>query len=255
MAVRPCSYVVISWFNVTLAPFPASTSDRFDDDLKAILPWSKSAWSHTDLQRLKRGRISAQVSSLCSSQCISSFDLKYSFEAYRKYTISLIFLFCCLILFPLRSWFLINHAIRAVSVQSAPPPPFVRFFRQKTFHSISPKPQLFPMTLEAVHKWKRYSKRDPSRGVWVFFFSLSLVRANRFLLLVFFCPFWAFPVVLLDYIVASSDGWSTVSSGKRERKTNSWYRRKAHVNTEHSFPPWENWIFSSICQRVAERVV
>ena len=70
-----------------------------------------------------------------------------------------------------------------------------------------------------------------------------------------FRPFWAFPVVLLDYIVASSDGWSTVSSGKRERKTNSWYRRKAHVNTEHSFPPWENWIFSSICQRVAERVV
>ncbi|XP_061516344.1 uncharacterized protein LOC1278102 [Anopheles gambiae] len=33
---------------------------RFDDDLKTILPWSKSAWSHTDLQRLKRGRISAQ---------------------------------------------------------------------------------------------------------------------------------------------------------------------------------------------------
>ncbi|XP_058055535.1 uncharacterized protein LOC131206947 [Anopheles bellator] len=33
---------------------------RFDDDLKSILPWSKSAWSHTDLQRLKRGRIAAQ---------------------------------------------------------------------------------------------------------------------------------------------------------------------------------------------------
>ncbi|XP_049548263.1 uncharacterized protein LOC125959484 [Anopheles darlingi] len=33
---------------------------RFDDDLKSILPWSKSAWSHTDLQRLKRGRISSQ---------------------------------------------------------------------------------------------------------------------------------------------------------------------------------------------------
>ncbi|XP_058121277.1 uncharacterized protein LOC131288031 [Anopheles ziemanni] len=33
---------------------------RFDDDLKSISPWSKSAWSHTDLQRLKRGRISSQ---------------------------------------------------------------------------------------------------------------------------------------------------------------------------------------------------
>ncbi|XP_021702220.1 uncharacterized protein LOC5580322 isoform X2 [Aedes aegypti] len=33
---------------------------RFEDDLKLISPWSKSAWSHTDLQRLKRGRISAQ---------------------------------------------------------------------------------------------------------------------------------------------------------------------------------------------------
>ncbi|XP_053695316.1 uncharacterized protein LOC128742857 [Sabethes cyaneus] len=33
---------------------------RFDDDLKLVSPWSKSAWSHTDLQRLKRGRIAAQ---------------------------------------------------------------------------------------------------------------------------------------------------------------------------------------------------
>ncbi|XP_055595539.1 uncharacterized protein LOC129746102 [Uranotaenia lowii] len=33
---------------------------RFEDDLKQISPWSKSAWSQTDLQRLKRGRISAQ---------------------------------------------------------------------------------------------------------------------------------------------------------------------------------------------------
>nr|XP_029708889.1 LOW QUALITY PROTEIN: uncharacterized protein LOC109419840 [Aedes albopictus] len=33
---------------------------RFEDDLKQISPWSKSAWSHTDLQRLKRGRIAAQ---------------------------------------------------------------------------------------------------------------------------------------------------------------------------------------------------
>ncbi|XP_058450622.1 uncharacterized protein LOC131430028 isoform X3 [Malaya genurostris] len=33
---------------------------RFDDDLKLVSPWSISAWSHTDLQRLKRGRIAAQ---------------------------------------------------------------------------------------------------------------------------------------------------------------------------------------------------
>ncbi|XP_039438614.1 uncharacterized protein LOC120419844 isoform X1 [Culex pipiens pallens] len=33
---------------------------RFDDDLRQILPWSKSVWSHTDLQRLKRGRVAAQ---------------------------------------------------------------------------------------------------------------------------------------------------------------------------------------------------
>ncbi|XP_055644546.1 uncharacterized protein LOC129780377 [Toxorhynchites rutilus septentrionalis] len=33
---------------------------RFDDDLKLVSPWSKSAWSHTDLQRMKRGRIAAQ---------------------------------------------------------------------------------------------------------------------------------------------------------------------------------------------------
>ncbi|XP_062706262.1 uncharacterized protein LOC109420563 isoform X2 [Aedes albopictus] len=33
---------------------------RFEDDLKQISPWSKSAWSHTDLQRLKRGRLAAQ---------------------------------------------------------------------------------------------------------------------------------------------------------------------------------------------------
>ncbi|CRK93915.1 CLUMA_CG007442, isoform A [Clunio marinus] len=33
---------------------------RFDDDLKTISPWANSSWSHTDLQRLKRGRITAQ---------------------------------------------------------------------------------------------------------------------------------------------------------------------------------------------------
>lgn len=35
---------------------------RFDEDLKTIQPWANSPWSQTDLQRLKRGRVSAQVS-------------------------------------------------------------------------------------------------------------------------------------------------------------------------------------------------
>ncbi|KAG5676059.1 hypothetical protein PVAND_005913 [Polypedilum vanderplanki] len=34
------------------------------EDLKKISPWANSPWSHTDLQRLKRGRLSAQVSNL-----------------------------------------------------------------------------------------------------------------------------------------------------------------------------------------------
>jgi hypothetical protein len=34
---------------------------RFGEDLREILPWSTSAWSHTDLHRLKEGMVSAQV--------------------------------------------------------------------------------------------------------------------------------------------------------------------------------------------------
>uniref|UniRef100_A0A336KBF7 Dipeptidase n=1 Tax=Culicoides sonorensis TaxID=179676 RepID=A0A336KBF7_CULSO len=33
---------------------------QFDGDLKQIKPWSVSQWSHTDLQRMKKGRLSAQ---------------------------------------------------------------------------------------------------------------------------------------------------------------------------------------------------
>jgi membrane dipeptidase len=36
---------------------------RFGEDLRSISPWSTSAWSHTDLRRLKEGMVSAQVSS------------------------------------------------------------------------------------------------------------------------------------------------------------------------------------------------
>ncbi|KAL5279300.1 hypothetical protein ACFFRR_003719 [Megaselia abdita] len=33
---------------------------NFDQDLSHVLPWAKSQWSHTDLPRLKKGRVSAQ---------------------------------------------------------------------------------------------------------------------------------------------------------------------------------------------------
>ncbi len=33
----------------------------FNSDLKSTPPWSKSAWSHTDLPRLRRGLVGAQV--------------------------------------------------------------------------------------------------------------------------------------------------------------------------------------------------
>lgn len=34
---------------------------RFSEDLRNIPPWSTSLWSHTDLPRLKKGLVSAQV--------------------------------------------------------------------------------------------------------------------------------------------------------------------------------------------------
>lgn len=35
---------------------------KFGENLKNVSPWSSSAWSHTDLPRLKQGHVSAQVS-------------------------------------------------------------------------------------------------------------------------------------------------------------------------------------------------
>ena len=37
---------------------------NFTYDLRNISPWSKSQWSHTDLNRLKQGRVGAQVNKL-----------------------------------------------------------------------------------------------------------------------------------------------------------------------------------------------
>lgn len=34
---------------------------KFDEGLKNVSPWATSAWSHTDLPRLKQGHVAAQV--------------------------------------------------------------------------------------------------------------------------------------------------------------------------------------------------
>ena len=34
---------------------------EFDTDLRQVVPWSKSAWSQTDLPRLKQGMVGGQV--------------------------------------------------------------------------------------------------------------------------------------------------------------------------------------------------
>jgi membrane dipeptidase len=34
---------------------------KFNEDLRSVAPWSKSAWSHTDLLRLRRGMVGGQV--------------------------------------------------------------------------------------------------------------------------------------------------------------------------------------------------
>ncbi|XP_055375206.1 dipeptidase 1 [Condylostylus longicornis] len=51
---------------------------RFGADLREISPWSSSAWSHTDLRRLKEGMVSAQFWSAyapCSSQHLDAVQL------------------------------------------------------------------------------------------------------------------------------------------------------------------------------------
>ncbi|GLV43880.1 uncharacterized protein CBL_11540 [Carabus blaptoides fortunei] len=51
---------------------------KFSEDLRDIAPWSRSAWSHTDLARLKEGMVAAQFWSAyvpCSSQHLDSVQL------------------------------------------------------------------------------------------------------------------------------------------------------------------------------------
>ncbi|XP_030376216.1 dipeptidase 1 [Scaptodrosophila lebanonensis] len=51
---------------------------RFGSDLRELAPWSTSAWSHTDLRRLKEGMVSAQFWSAyapCSSQHLDAVQL------------------------------------------------------------------------------------------------------------------------------------------------------------------------------------
>ncbi|EDW66930.1 dipeptidase 1 [Drosophila virilis] len=51
---------------------------HFGSDLRELAPWSSSAWSHTDLRRLKEGMVSAQFWSAyapCSSQHLDAVQL------------------------------------------------------------------------------------------------------------------------------------------------------------------------------------
>lgn len=51
---------------------------HFGGDLRELAPWSSSAWSHTDLRRLKEGMVSAQFWSAyapCSSQHLDAVQL------------------------------------------------------------------------------------------------------------------------------------------------------------------------------------
>lgn len=54
------------------------TDFRFSEDLREVEPWSRSAWSHTDLGRLRKGMVAAQFWSAyvpCSAQHLDSVQL------------------------------------------------------------------------------------------------------------------------------------------------------------------------------------
>ncbi|KAF5285756.1 hypothetical protein FQR65_LT02284 [Abscondita terminalis] len=46
---------------------------KFGEDLRNVTPWSSSAWSHTDLPRLKQGHVAAQVSKLTIAISLNTF--------------------------------------------------------------------------------------------------------------------------------------------------------------------------------------
>lgn len=48
-------------FSCTFPVYVWLRRNSFDIDLKNVPPWSTSNWSHTDLNRLRAGRVSAQV--------------------------------------------------------------------------------------------------------------------------------------------------------------------------------------------------
>lgn len=51
---------------------------HFDADLKNVPPWSNSNWSHTDLSRLKKGQVAAQVGRFFTLQNFSLLCFIYS---------------------------------------------------------------------------------------------------------------------------------------------------------------------------------
>lgn len=58
---------------------------NFDADLKNVPPWSNSNWSHTDLQRLKKGQVAAQVSTVYSLSNQFFDCLLYCYSRYSRY--------------------------------------------------------------------------------------------------------------------------------------------------------------------------
>lgn len=62
-------------------------SFRFDEDLRNVMPWAKSQWSHTDLKRLKMGRVSAQVCNVFQSKFHLNFSFAYFYVLFDEMSI------------------------------------------------------------------------------------------------------------------------------------------------------------------------
>lgn len=60
---------------------------KFREDLRQIKPWSSSAWSHTDLPRLRAGHVSAQVK-------FSGFSIIIIFFFLTSLWINIVWQFC-----------------------------------------------------------------------------------------------------------------------------------------------------------------
>ena len=82
------------------------------DDLRNIPPWSQSAWSHTDLRRLKEGMVAAQVrKSIFLLNLTSNINSCYSLEKkYKVINFGTWFTFAAFLKHEWNRW-LFNHQI------------------------------------------------------------------------------------------------------------------------------------------------